>query len=241
MTTTTRPAAPPGDRAVAAWTAAALLAVVAWDASGLDLAAARGFGDAHGFALRDHWFFVQVLHEGARRLAWALAVALCIGVWWPWGVLRRIDARRRMQLAATPLLALAVVALAKASSATSCPWDLAEFGGLARHVSHWSWGQVDGGGGRCFPAGHASAAFAFAGGWFALRQAAPQAARRWLAAALAGGLVLGLAQQARGAHFMSHTLWTGWLCWATAWACDAALRRTGPHRAAVEAADHARL
>ena len=25
--------------------------------------------------------------------------------------------------------------------------------------------------------------------------------------------LLGLAQQMRGAHFMSHTLWTAWLCW----------------------------
>jgi len=45
------------------------------------------------------------------------------------------------------------------------------------------------------------------------------------AAALAAGLVLGLAQQARGAHFMSHTLWSGWVCWCVAWAVDAAARQ----------------
>jgi membrane-associated PAP2 superfamily phosphatase len=25
--------------------------------------------------------------------------------------------------------------------------------------------------------------------------------------------VLGLAQQVRGAHYMSHTLWSAWACW----------------------------
>jgi len=33
-------------------------------------------------------------------------------------------------------------------------------------------------------------------------------------------MVLGIGQQLRGAHFMSHTLWTGWLCWMTAWLSD---------------------
>ncbi len=33
---------------------------------------------------------------------------------------------------------------------------------------------------------------------------------------LLAGLLLGAAQQLRGAHFMSHTLWTGWICWSVA-------------------------
>jgi membrane-associated PAP2 superfamily phosphatase len=62
--------------------------------------------------------------------------------------------------------------------------------------------------------------------WAALCSAArcPALARGWLAAAVAAGLVLGLAQQWRGAHFMSHTLWSGWVCWCVAWALDAAAR-----------------
>ena len=54
------------------------------------------------------------------------------------------------------------------------------------------------------------------GGYFALRERCPAAARTWLAAALGAGLLLGLAQQMRGAHFMSHTLWTAWICWTVA-------------------------
>jgi membrane-associated PAP2 superfamily phosphatase len=147
---------------------------------------------------------------------------VALGVWWPIGLLRRIDLGERLQLAVSALVALSVVSSLKSLSATSCPWDLAEFGGVARYASHWALGIVDGGGGRCFPAGHASAGFAFLGGYFALRRRQPRAARLWLAASLAAGLVLGGAQQVRGAHFMSHTLWTGWLCWTTGWLCDLA-------------------
>lgn len=210
----------PRQRRRALWTLAALLPLVLWDALGQDRLLAHLFGDASGFPLRDQWFFVHVAHEGARRLGWVFVVLLTLGVWWPAGPLRRMDTAERVQWAASALVALAVVGAAKNLSSTSCPWDLAEFGGVARYASHWAWGLVDGGGGRCFPAGHASAGFAFIGGYFALQRSQPRAARICLAASLAAGLVLGAAQQARGAHFMSHTLWSGWLCWTSAWMCD---------------------
>lgn len=202
------------------WTLGALACVAAWDAAGGDLALAQPFGTSTGFPWRDHWFLVQVMHEGARRTGWLLVLLLTLAVWWPRGVLRRMDVSERVQMAVSALLALAVISIAKNLSATSCPWDLAEFGGVARHVPHWALGVLDGGGGRCFPAGHASAGFAFVGGYFALRRKAPAAARWWLTGSLLAGFVLGGAQQVRGAHFMSHTLWTAWLCWTTGWLCD---------------------
>jgi membrane-associated PAP2 superfamily phosphatase len=210
----------PQARHGAIWsTLAALACVVAWDASGGDLALAQPFGSATGFPWREQWFLVQVLHESARRVGWLLMLLLTLAVWWPVGVLRRLDTAERFQMAASALLALGVVSIAKSLSNTSCPWDLAQFGGVARHVSHWALSLHDGGGGRCFPAGHASAGFAFLGGYFALRRKAPIAARWWLAGSLLAGFVLGGAQQVRGAHFMSHTLWTAWLCWTTGWLC----------------------
>lgn len=213
------------------WTLGILAAVLAWDAGGQDIPLAQAFGSVHGFPMRDQWFFVQVLHEGARRLGWLLVLMLALGVWWPWGVLRRLDPGERLQMALSELLALAVVSVAKNLSTTSCPWDLSEFGGVARYASHWALGVIDGGGGRCFPAGHASAGFAFLGGYFAIRHKAPSAARWWLAGALLAGFTLGAAQQVRGAHFMSHTLWTGWLCWTTGWLCDLAATALRPRLA----------
>lgn len=214
------PSPPPHRYADTLWTLIALVCVVAWDAGGLDREVARFFGTATGFPMRDDWFFVQVMHEGARRIGWLLVLLLSLGVWWPRGVLRRIDASERLQTAVSALITLAVVSVAKNLSNTSCPWDLAEFGGVARYASHWALGAVDGGGGRCFPAGHASAGFAFIGGYFALRSKQPRAARRWVAGALVAGVILGGSQQVRGAHFMSHTLWTGWICWTTGWLCN---------------------
>jgi len=199
-----------------AWfTALALAALLAWDAAGLDLALAGWVGGPGGFALRGHWLLTAVLHDGVRRASWLLALALCLGVWWPLGPLARLDFSARLQLAVTTLAAALAVSLLKGVSTTSCPWDLAAFGGAAHYVPHWMF-TPDGGPGHCFPAGHASSGFAFVGGFFTFRERAPRLAMAWLAIAMATGLVLGAGQQLRGAHFMSHTLWTGWICWLVA-------------------------
>ena len=208
-------------RHLAGISATSLLAIVLWDASGLDLTLAHTMGDLQGFALREHWLLTDVLHTGAKSLAWLLVLALSLAVAWPVGVLQPLPMSRRVQLAASALLASAFIALLKVGSHTSCPWDLHDFGGVARYASHWAgWLHGDGGTGQCFPAGHATTGFAFVGGYFALRHDLPRLARVWLWTALVVGLVLGLGQQLRGAHFMSHTLWTGWLCWMTAWLSD---------------------
>lgn len=210
-------------RRLTAITALMTLVLLLWDLAALDLAMARWFGGPGGFALQNHWLLTQVMHDGARLASWGLLLCLSLGVWWPWGALRRIDFRRRLQLVATCLLAVSTVSVLKSLSHSSCPWDLTEFGGFAHYASHWRllFG-ADGGSGRCFPAGHASAGFTFIGGYFAFRHTAPAHARTWMLGAVLAGLLLGLTQQIRGAHFMSHTLWSGWLCWCVAWAFDAA-------------------
>ncbi|RZL66059.1 MAG: phosphatase PAP2 family protein [Variovorax sp.] len=209
-----------GLRGPIAATLLSLLCVLAWDASGLDLAAAQWLGTPGGFRWRHDPALVLWMHEVPRFASWLLIALLVVAVRWPVGFLRQVDRAGRVQLALTVVGSVLVVSFIKTHSATSCPWDLQAFGGVARHVSHWTWGIGDGGPGKCFPAGHASAAFAYLGGWFVLRRTAPRIARRWLAVALAAGLVLGLGQQVRGAHYMSHTLWTAWICWSIGWLVD---------------------
>lgn len=193
---------------------AGLLLLAAWDLVGLDLPISRLFADTSGFALRDQWFVSGVLHSGARWVAWVVAIVLVVGIWRPLPFARDVPRRERVLWVLATIACVALIPLLKQVSLTSCPWSLAEFGGPARKVSHWLVGQADGGTGRCFPAGHATAAFCFLPGYFILRDVAPVAARRWLLATLAAGLFMTMVQVVRGAHFVSHSLWTGWWCWA---------------------------
>lgn len=194
-----------------ATTLASLLLLLAWDFSGLDLPAMRAVGSSAGFEWQHHWLTQRVAHDGGRLLAWLVLAVLLVNVWRPlWPGPTRAE---RVRWLVVTVVCVVVVPAIKQVSRSSCPWDLAEFDGVAQYVSHWTLGRGDGGPGRCFPSGHAAAAFAYFSGWFALRDEHPRAARAWLLAVLAVGTLFGVAQYVRGAHYPSHTLWTAWLCW----------------------------
>lgn len=218
-----------------------LIAVLAWDMSGLDLPVARRLGDASGFAARDVFWAKTVLHDAMRWLeaaAWLLLGADAMRQPAPrFGPSRAL--RRRALVAG--LLTLLLVPALKSLSTTSCPWSLQAFGGSAPWISHWNWRLVDGGPGRCFPSGHSAGVFAFCCWLWLWRPWRQVLAWRWSLAwmTLFGvGLLASAAQWARGAHFVSHSLWSAWLCASSAWIL---LRTEMPSWwARLEAADTAR-
>ncbi|HBH37070.1 MAG TPA: PAP2 family protein [Curvibacter sp.] len=217
----------PGDLV---WTLITLLPVLAWDASGLDLPVARLLANARGFPWRDNWLTYDLLHEGGRLLAALGVLALLLYALLP----RRPQAGAvhapRWRAFGAVLLNLGAVPALKRNSLTSCPWDLAEFGGSARYVPHWDWGVLDLGPGHCFPSGHAVAGFAFIALYFVWRSHRPAWARRALWLALAVGLTLGLSQVLRGAHYVSHVAWSAWLCWTLSAAASALSRALAQRR-----------
>ncbi len=212
----------------------ALALLLLWDASGLDLALVRLVGGPEGFAWRGDWLVGELLHGGAKLAAIAIAAALGLAVRWPPRCARGIAWRTRLWAALWPLGCVAVIALLKRGSGTSCPWSLAEFGGaVLRQGPHWPLWLSDGGPGHCFPSGHVATAFAFLGVGHALRDVSPRAAGAWWAVVVLAGLGFGVVQVLRGAHYPSHVLWTGWLCWLAttlAWHASRRWRAAGTPR-----------
>ncbi len=193
-----------------------------WDFSGLDLPLSRLVGGNAGFFWRDHWLTSSLLHSGARGFAACVMLAVLVQMARP----VKPGPSRGVQLAAwlTMLAGLLLIPMLKRYSATSCPWDLQEFGGMAQYVSHWQWAVADGGSGHCFPSGHAVAGYIFFSQYFLWRNYDKAKARRWLALAVVLGTACGLTQWLRGAHYISHVAWSAWICWAYAWLANAALR-----------------
>jgi membrane-associated PAP2 superfamily phosphatase len=206
----------------------ALLALLAWDASGADLRVVQWFATPAGFPWRDHWLTAQVLHLGGRWLSYVAMAIVVVNVFRPFRFAKAMPFNVRWWWLVTTVVCLLLIPFIKSRSHVSCPWDLAQFGGTARYLSHNTWlawtAPGDGGPGRCFPSGHASGAFSFLAGWFALRGSARKAARVWLVTLLAVGALFGLAQLARGAHYASHTMWTAWICWTVSAVCWHAAR-----------------
>ena len=173
------------------------------------------------FPLKDQALWAVVRHTGLKYLSLALWFALLL--WWI--SLRRRPARQPLRRAMgftllVTLLAALVVSALRAISPHSCPWDLSAFGGSAEYFRFFDAVPLNPGPGRCAPSGHAAPGFVGLAGDIALRDVDRKAARAALAFSLLFGILTGLTQLARGAHFLSHVLLTAWICFAVAWACD---------------------
>jgi membrane-associated PAP2 superfamily phosphatase len=202
-------------RSVAWVTVASLGLLLALEATTIDLwLAALSYDSAtRNFPLREHFVTTRIAHDAVKFVSGVVFAWILVGVWRPLGVLQRLDRPARIYLLVSAIVCLVSVALLKRASALHCPWGLSMFGGASPYLRLFDTvppGWVRGG---CFPAGHALSAFSYIGGFFAFRSAVPRLAWSWLAAVLLVGMFAGISQQLRGAHFLSHTLWTAWLCW----------------------------
>jgi membrane-associated PAP2 superfamily phosphatase len=198
----------------------------------VDLAVARAWAwdaETGRWLGRGAWWADSLLHRGGR--AAILAVALVVG-------LALLASRLRPSLHAWSrpagylLLAMALgwgaVGGLKQITNIACPLDLEDFGGRRPYVSLLGERPANLPRAKCFPGAHAASGFALLAFYFGLRERRPRAARAALLAGLAVGTLFSFAQQARGAHFLSHDVWSAFLVWLI---CAALY--IGPYRAAL--------
>jgi membrane-associated PAP2 superfamily phosphatase len=198
----------------------------------LDLMVADWIHRASGntWSLRDAWLTRGLLHEGGRMLVALLLVALLVTLAASyWYTPLRGWRRGLVYLLVSALLAGLAVNVLKRLTHVDCPWDLLRYGGDYPYVGLFEAHPDTFRYGACFPAGHASAGYSWLGLYFLVRDRLPR--WRWLALGVVVmmGAAFGVAQQLRGAHFLSHDLWTLALCWGVAVMAYVAFRcRLGP-------------
>lgn len=169
------------------------------------------------WALRDSMLTSTVIHKLGRDasiLAWLLVVVAAAIAWRK----PRLQAWRRplLCLALSILASTLLVSVLKHLTHMDCPWDLLAYGGQRPYIGLLQARPADLHSSGCFPAGHASAGYAWVALYFFFLSVRP--AWRWwgLAAGLGAGLLFGISQQLRGAHFLSHDLWTLMIAWLAA-------------------------
>lgn len=198
------------------WPLAVCVPLLAWvEWSGVDLSLGQAWFDWKGgqWSLRTHWLTSGLIHEGGRILV--LAIGLSLLALWA-GTYFRANLRPWRRTLAYLLVGIltvtGMVAGIKHLSGIPCPWSLENFGGALTYRQNHLHFMRSGEGGNCFPAGHASGGYALLAFYFAALGRVRRPGR-WLLPGLCLGLVFGLGQQARGAHFLSHDLWTLAICW----------------------------
>jgi membrane-associated PAP2 superfamily phosphatase len=176
----------------------------------------RFFDPATGaFPLRYDPFLEVVLHYWTKYLVALVAGLAFAGFLLSFQVAAFKPQRRALLFVGLAIvLSTAAVSAAKLISTKHCPWDLVEFGGgvaYTRLLEQTPHGTRPG---HCFPAGHTSTGFSLLAFYFVGRaRRDPRLARAGLAVGLAAGLALGFGRMLQGAHFLSHVLWSGIVCW----------------------------
>ena len=226
------PRAPVTNKPAIAWFVFAALCI-AWlgNFTDIDMALAHRMYAGGAFAARHAWWAETFSHVYMRRLLETLGVCAMLPALIDWMRPRKAWSpalRRQLRVVAwSALLVPLAVTLLKHYSFSHCPWDIIDFGGERAYVRLFQPVPAHMPMGHCMPAGHASSALwlvSLAVFWL------PHRPRRALAVALAMlafGFALGWIQQLRGAHFLTHTLWSVWLsCAIVALVYAVVMRRT---------------
>ncbi|WP_196082936.1 phosphatase PAP2 family protein [Acinetobacter sp. Res13-Abat-PEC06-P4-01] len=158
------------------------------------------------FPLKNNWFLVEINHKLLKNLVIVFYVTVLV----TWILSFKLENLKtyRWQLGYlfwVSVLSTVVIGLLKSHSAHACPWSMTESTALG-YV--WDFSATKG---HCFPGGHASTGFSLVTGFFVFRKSNPKIAYFFLCLGLILGFITGWGQMMRGAHFLSHNLWTGWI------------------------------
>jgi membrane-associated PAP2 superfamily phosphatase len=169
----------------------------------------------HQFIWKNSWFAKQLMHSYVKNviivLALLLIIVVVVDIAKP---ISKISAWTRIRLRFVTVAAIVIpsfISSAKQLSVMHCPWDVERYGGVAPYLRLFDMMPAQVEAGHCFPAGHASTGLwlaAFCVFWLPCH---PRKALLVFLAGLGVGFVLGWVQQMRGAHFLSHTLWSLWI------------------------------
>ena len=223
----------------------AAAAAIAWigQFTDIDMQLARAMYDQNiaAFPMRHAWLADSFSHVYVKGLLVLLGSAVCLVAAFdtarPRATLGGHHRRCLRLVALSALLVPLVTGMLKRASSSHCPWDLAGFGGTEAYVRLFDAAIRGAPGGHCMPGGHASGGLwliALAAFWLPHQ---PRRAGGVFCAALAFGFWLGWMQQLRGAHFLTHTLWSMWVACAIVGvlyaALDPSLRSTDAAPAAM--------
>ena len=158
---------------------------------------------------RDQYFLEKILHKGGVILTVVILVTLLSRIFYLYKFSKdkkQLDYFSIIFL--TSDCSIIVIFLLKRWSTLPCPWNSVVFGGEVNPPSLWRAFAVDLPAGKCFPAGHSSGGFCFVSMYFGYSVIYGKRNFKTLIPGISLGVIFGVTQQIRGAHFLSHDITT---------------------------------
>ncbi|WP_425917154.1 phosphatase PAP2 family protein [Acinetobacter sp. TSRC1-2] len=175
----------------------------------LDLALIHPWISESGqFLLRDNWYLAELNHRYVKDLIILVYIIFFI----IWLASFKVEKLRPLRWSygyffGMVILSTSIIGLLKSQSAHACPWNITI---PTSQGFFWNFSATKG---HCFPGGHASIGFALMAGYAVFRLSNKKRAYFFLVSGCILGFAMGWAQMMRGAHFLSHNLWTAWVIW----------------------------
>lgn len=165
------------------------------------------------WTLKEAWLTSVVIHKCGKYFSLLIALLILAALLQSY-ITQKLKPYRRelLYLLCAAGGSSVLISAIKSISRVSCAWDFSRYGGDQAYVSLFTQ-LIQRTGDDCFPAGHASGGYAWIAFYFLGVHL--QSGWRWMgfSFAMGLGLIFGISQQLRGAHFVSHDLWTLGICW----------------------------
>ncbi|MDF2367975.1 phosphatase PAP2 family protein [Sneathiella sp.] len=190
-----------------------VIVLIVFEATHLDFYLSNYFFDGKAWVINANEPTLRFLFYNLPRwllIAYASSVLLLFILSFILKAFAKFRTRKQLFIILCAILVPLTVGVGKKITNVYCPYQLEEYGGTKPYVHPFQDSHL-GNGGKCFPAGHASAGFALL--LFIPLVRSKKQKLLALAGALTAGWVMGGYQMLNGRHFLSHTIVTMLLSW----------------------------
>jgi len=161
---------------------------------------------------KSSWLMSTVLHKYAKNIVIFGFLVFTIRTLYIAKKDKASNPHPKLVLIVALMAATGMVSVLKTIFEVDCPWDLILYGGTKPYFQLISYDPAYLPSSGCFPAAHASVGFTLISIYFYCSIHLKKYKNRALYTALILGFSFGLVQQIRGAHFISHTIWSLIIC-----------------------------
>lgn len=168
---------------------------------------------------RDNFFLEKILHKGGVLFSAVILVGFIGYFFYLW--IKKTNDRKRLDyfgfiVFSTVMTILAIFTL-KRWSTLPCPWNSIIYGGGTLRPSIWQMFSSNFPNAHCFPGGHSSAGYSLLSLYFGYFCIYGKKNYLSLVPGILLGVVFGITQQMRGAHFLSHDMGTIFVSIISSW------------------------
>lgn len=196
----------------------AVLAVIS-EYSGFDLWLAGHFYDSatQTWPYRSLFVTTTILHTGAKNVMVLIALVNLLAIPASWFIPVLAPYRKHLiYVLLSALTGTLLVGELKSLTHIYTPWDLALFNGTHPYIRLFDTVPPGAEVGYGFPGGHSSGGFAYLSLYFVMMLHRHPYRKYALLVPLLIGITFSLTQQIRGAHFISHGMFSFVICWCSA-------------------------